>query len=126
MLYRVIGIMSGSSLDGLDIAFVEFDETGRKWSYEIKAAQCLRYSDEWLHKLKNATTLSAYDYLLLHSAYGKYIGEQVNAFIDAFDLHHKVQLIASHGHTTFHAPALGMTGQIGDGASIAATTEINV
>ncbi|MCW3109351.1 MAG: hypothetical protein JWQ09_3857 [Segetibacter sp.] len=126
MLYRVIGIMSGSSLDGLDIAFVEFEETGRKWSYEIKAAKCQPYSAEWLQKLKNATTLSAYDYLLLHSAYGKYIGEQVNEFIGEFDLHHKVQLISSHGHTTFHSPANGMTGQLGDGATIAATTEINV
>lgn len=126
MLYRVIGIMSGSSLDGLDIAFVEFEETGRKWSYEIKAATCLPYTAEWLQKLQQVTTLSAYDYLLLHSAYGRYIGEQVNAFIDAFDLHHKVQLIASHGHTTFHVPANGMTGQLGDGATIAATTEINV
>ena len=63
---------------------------------------------------------------MLHTAYGKYIGEQVNAFIDEFDLHHKVQLIASHGHTTFHAPSNCMTAQLGDGAAIAATTEINV
>lgn len=126
MLYRIIGIMSGSSLDGLDIAFVEFEESRSKWSFEIKAAQCKPYNNEWLQKLQNATTLSAYDYLLLHTAYGKYIGEQINDFIEEFDLHHKVQLIASHGHTTFHAPALGMTAQLGDGAAIAATTEINV
>ncbi|GEO08085.1 anhydro-N-acetylmuramic acid kinase [Segetibacter aerophilus] len=126
MFYRVIGIMSGSSLDGLDIAFVEFEETARKWGYEIKAASCHPYPAEWFHKLQNATQLSAYDYLLLHTLYGKYIGEQVNAFIDQFDLHHKVQLIASHGHTTFHSPANGMTAQLGDGAAIAATTQINV
>jgi anhydro-N-acetylmuramic acid kinase len=126
MLYRAIGLMSGSSLDGLDIAFVEFEETGAKWSYEIKAAECRRYNDEWLEKLQNATTLPAYDYLLLHSAYGKYIGQQVNKFIEEHALEHKVQLIASHGHTTFHAPALGMTAQLGDGAAIAATTQINV
>jgi anhydro-N-acetylmuramic acid kinase len=126
MLYRAIGIMSGSSLDGLDVAFVEFEETGGKWSYEIKAAECRSYNEEWLENLHTATTLSAYDYLLLHSAYGKYIGQQVNAFIDEHGLEHKVQLIASHGHTTFHAPALGMTAQLGDGASISATTQINV
>lgn len=126
MLYRVIGIMSGSSLDGLDIAFVEFEETARKWSYEIKAARCLPYSDEWYKNLQQADKLSAYDYFLLHSSYGEYIGTQVNTFIDEFDLYHKVQLIASHGHTTFHAPLLGMTAQLGDGAAIAATTEINV
>jgi anhydro-N-acetylmuramic acid kinase len=126
MLYRAIGIMSGSSLDGLDIAFVEFEETGAKWSYEIKAAACKNYNDEWLQKLQTATNLSAYDYLLLHSDYGKYIGEAVNAFIGEHGLEHKVQLIASHGHTTFHAPTLGMTAQLGDGAAIAAATQINV
>lgn len=118
--------MSGSSLDGLDIAFVEFEETGRNWSYEIKAAKCQPYNKDWLNKLLDATNLSASDYLLLHSAYGKYIGEQINAFINEFDLHHKIQLISSHGHTTFHDPANGMTAQLGDGATIAATTEINV
>jgi anhydro-N-acetylmuramic acid kinase len=126
MFYRVIGIMSGSSLDGLDIAFVEFEETARKWSYEIKAARCLPYPQEWFLQLRDATQLSAYDYLLLHTSYGKYIGEQVNAFIDDFDLHHKVQLVVSHGHTTFHSPANRMTAQLGDGAAIAAATQINV
>jgi anhydro-N-acetylmuramic acid kinase len=118
--------MSGSSLDGLDIAYVEFEETSGKWSYDIKAADCKSYNKEWIDKLQKATTLSARDYLLLHSSYGKYIGEQVNQFIDGNNLHHKVQLIASHGHTTFHAPLLGMTGQLGDGAAIAAATQINV
>ena len=126
MLYRVIGIMSGSSLDGLDIAFVEFEETARKWSYEIKAAKCSPYSADLYKNLQQAHQLSAYDYLLLHSSFGKYIGTQVNTFIDEFDLYHKVQLISSHGHTTFHSPLLGMTAQLGDGAAIAATTEINV
>lgn len=126
MLYRVIGIMSGSSLDGLDMAFIEFEESRNKWSFEIKAVSCKPYNEEWLNKLQQATSLSAYDYLLLHTAYGKYIGEQVNEFIEEFGLHHKVQLIASHGHTTFHAPSLAMTAQLGDGAAIAAATEINV
>lgn len=126
MLYRVIGIMSGSSLDGLDIAFAEFEESRGKWSFEIKAAACKPYTDEWLQRLQSAVNLSAYDYLLLHTQYGKYIGEQVNKFIEEFNLHHQVQLIASHGHTTFHAPAFGMTAQLGDGAAIAAATEINV
>ena len=126
MLYRVIGVMSGSSLDGLDIAFVEIEESGGKWNYEIKAAQCEAYSSEWQMKLQSSTGLSAFDYLLLHTAYGKFIGEKVNEFVDKFNLHHQVQLIASHGHTVFHAPQKGMTAQVGDGAAIAAVTEINV
>ena len=126
MTYRAIGLMSGSSLDGLDIAFVEFNESGGKWKYEIKAADCYEYPADWVVQLKNAINFTAYDYQLLHTSYGKYIGEQVNKFIQHYGLEHQVQLIASHGHTTFHAPHAGMTGQLGDGAAIAATTEINV
>jgi anhydro-N-acetylmuramic acid kinase len=126
MFYRAIGLMSGSSLDGLDIVFAEFTEVGGKWSYEIKAADCYTFEENWNERLKRATDLSAYDYLLLHTSFGKYLGEQVNRFIEDHNLHHQVQLIASHGHTTFHAPKLGMTAQLGDGAAIAATTGINV
>jgi anhydro-N-acetylmuramic acid kinase len=126
MFYRAIGLMSGSSLDGLDIVFAEFTEQAGKWSYEIKAADCYAFDDEWKEKLQSATTLSAYDYLLLHTAFGKYLGEQINRFVDANNLHHQVQIISSHGHTVFHAPQLGMTAQLGDGAAIAAATGINV
>ncbi len=126
MIYRAIGIMSGSSLDGLDIAFTEFTETGGKWAFEIVAANCIEYSNEWQQKLSTSTTLSALDYQLLHSEYGHFIGEQVNHFIDRHSLHHKVHLIASHGHTTFHLPAKKMTAQLGDGAAIAAETKLPV
>lgn len=126
MIYRVIGIMSGSSLDGLDIAFVEFHESSGTWQYEIKAAACYPYSEEWVKKLRGAIQLNALDYQLLHTEYGHYIGSHVNAFIVHHKLQYQVQLIASHGHTTFHVPAKKMTGQLGDGAAIAAATGINV
>lgn len=126
MIYRVIGLMSGSSLDGLDVVFAELDESRGKWAYTIKAAHCYAYSEEWAERLGNAAQLTAYDYMLLHSDFGKYTGEKVNEFIETYQLHHQVQLIASHGHTVFHTPALGMTAQLGDGATIAAVTGINV
>lgn len=126
MLYRAIGVMSGSSLDGLDIAFVEFQEQGGKWSYEILQAECYPYSAEWTEKLKNAINLQAREYLLLHSAYGHYIGQEINRFIDAHRLHYQVSVIASHGHTSFHLPAQQMTAQLGDGAAIAAKTQLPV
>ena len=125
MQYRAIGLMSGSSLDGLDIVYTELDDSGGKWQYEIKTAACIAYTSEWQTKLQNAGSLNAYEYLLLHTAYGRWIGDQVNEFIAANHLHHKVQLIASHGHTVFHAPQLHMTAQLGDGATIAAVTGIN-
>ncbi|MDB5230083.1 MAG: hypothetical protein JWN76_888 [Chitinophagaceae bacterium] len=125
MVYRVIGLMSGSSLDGLDIAFVELEETGGNWSFNIKAADCIPYSAEWQKSLKNAVSLNAKDYLLLHCAYGHYTGRIINEFIEKNNLDHQVQIIASHGHTTFHVPGK-MTAQLGDGAAIAAETGINV
>jgi anhydro-N-acetylmuramic acid kinase len=125
MVYKVIGLMSGSSLDGLDIAYVHLQEIGGKWSYEIVKADCYGYSEEWVSRLTNAIKLNARDYLLLHTAYGQYIGELVNRFIADNGLEYQVQLIASHGHTTFHLPGQKMTGQLGDGAAIAAATGIN-
>ncbi|MGB8193998.1 MAG: anhydro-N-acetylmuramic acid kinase [Chitinophagaceae bacterium] len=125
MVYRVIGLMSGSSLDGLDIAYVHLHETAGKWSYDIVRADCYGYTDEWSAKLSQATQLSARDYLLLHTAYGAHVGELVNRFIADNQLQYQVQLIASHGHTSFHIPAQKMTGQLGDGAAIAAATGIN-
>lgn len=118
--------MSGSSLDGLDIVYTELHENGGMWSYEILASDCYAYEQAWTEKLQSATSLNALDYQLLHTEYGHYLGQQVNRFIDAHNLHYKVALIASHGHTTFHLPAQRMTAQIGDGAAIAAETGLPV
>lgn len=126
MVYRAIGLMSGSSLDGLDIVFAELQEQGGKWSYEILQADCYGYSDEWVNKLKNAINLPAKDYQLLHAEYGHYTGKQINKFIDEYQLHYKVAVIASHGHTTFHIPDKKMTAQLGDGAAIASQTQLPV
>ncbi len=126
MLYKVIGLMSGSSLDGLDIAFVEFQEKAGKWNYEILNTSCLEYDRQWTSKLKNATDLSAKDYQFLNSEYGKFLGEKINKFIEENNLQHQVNLIASHGHTTFHFPEKRMTHQLGDGAAIAAETKLPV
>lgn len=126
MIYRAIGVMSGSSLDGLDIAFVEFQENAGNWSYEIKEADCYAYSDAWMKKLKTAISLNALDYQLLHVAYGHYIGQQVIKFIEERKLNYQVAIISSHGHTTFHHPSKKMTAQLGDGAAIAAETQLPV
>lgn len=126
MNYRAIGLMSGSSLDGLDIAFVEFQEQGGKWDYEVLQSDCYPYTPEWMEKLKNAVDLPAKEYQLLHADYGHYTGQQVNKFIEAHQLHYKVAVIASHGHTSFHMPAKKMTAQLGDGAAIAAETHLPV
>ena len=118
--------MSGSSLDGLDIAFVQLQENGGKWNYEILAADCYQYNNTWISKLKNAVSLNALEYQFLHIEYGHYLGKQVNNFIEKNNLHHQVSLISSHGHTTFHDPSKLMTAQLGDGAAIAAEIQLPV
>ena len=126
MLYRAIGLMSGSSLDGLDIAYAEFQEQSGKWDYTILATDCVTYPAEWADRLRTATELSARDYQQLHADYGHYIGEAVNQFIEKNQLNYKVSLISSHGHTTFHVPSKKMGAQLGNGASIAAETGLPV
>jgi anhydro-N-acetylmuramic acid kinase len=132
MVYKVIGLMSGSSLDGLDIAYVHLQERSatsqlpKTWDFSLLHTACYPYPDAWKQRLASATEVSALDYQVLHVEYGHYLGGQVSRFIEEFGLHYQVQLIVSHGHTTFHWPARKMTAQLGDGAAIAAETRINV
>jgi anhydro-N-acetylmuramic acid kinase len=133
MVYKVIGLMSGSSLDGLDLAYVHLQERAatavsgpRFWEYELAHTACYAYDDVLKARLAAAPGLSAREYLLLHAEYGHWLGEQVLRFVGEFGLQYKVQLVASHGHTAFHVPARKMTAQLGDGAALAAVTRINV
>lgn len=126
MTYHAIGLMSGSSLDGLDIAFVEFQEISNNWKYSILKAQCTEYDHFWLSQIKEAINLPAKNYQQLHADYGRFLGEKVNDFIKQNKLERLVSLVASHGHTTFHFPEKGMTHQLGDGAAIAAETQLAV
>lgn len=117
--------MSGSSLDGMDLAFVELEEKGGKWEYKILEAACFSYDEIWTGKLLNASSLSASEFVKLHADFGHLTGEMVNRFISDKKLEYKVALIASHGHTVFHVPG-SHTVQIGDGAAIAAKTSLPV
>jgi anhydro-N-acetylmuramic acid kinase len=126
MVYRAIGVMSGSALEGLDIIFAEFHISSGAWQYTVQAAECYPYTDDWREKIRTAGSLSSIDYLALHAEFGHYIGEQVNRFIEAHQLQYKVQLVVSHGHISFHLPEKKLTAQLGEGASIAAVTGINV
>jgi anhydro-N-acetylmuramic acid kinase len=126
MIYRVLGLMSGSSLDGLDLAYVHLHSGAGKWGYTLVEAETLPYSVEWRGLLEGASALNARDYLVLHHNFGCYLGERVNQFIQTRNLDFQVQLVASHGHTVFHLPSMGMTAQLGDGAPIAAITGLPV
>ncbi len=118
--------MSGSSLDGLDIAYVRLEEVRGKWEYAIEQTRCVPYPTEWVTHLRQAARLPVGDFLKLHTAYGRYTGETVKTFMDDHDLEHKVHFIASHGHTVFHEPGSRTTFQLGDGATIASVTGLPV
>lgn len=120
--FDVVGLMSGTSLDGLDLCCVAFDYDGT-WSYRILKAESVDYPEELRNKLATAQSMTALEYARLHSDYGLYLGEQVRAFLERNHL--KVDLIASHGQTVFHQPSVRFTGQIGSGAGIAAVTGID-
>ncbi|MCK9448416.1 MAG: anhydro-N-acetylmuramic acid kinase [Bacteroidales bacterium] len=116
--YTVIGVMSGTSLDGLDLACCRFTVKDHTWSYVILAAETLTNDSFWKKALAEAWNLSDVSLRQLDKKFGQLIGEQVLAFIKKHGL--QADLIASHGHTVFHRPDKGITLQIGDGAAIAA------
>jgi len=118
--------MSGSSLDGLDIAHVQLEEVRGAWSYRILHADCLPYSGKWAIDLHHARDMNVGDFLKLHTNYGKYLGMKINEFIAKHELSHEVHFIASHGHTVFHEPEHLTTCQVGDGAAVAAATGLPV
>lgn len=119
-----IGLMSGTSLDGLDLCFAEFEKQDT-WAFQILKAETLPYPEEWENKLRNSIHLSAEDLLELHSDYGFYLGERVKDFINRYQLEN-ISLIASHGHTIFHQPQRRFTLQIGDGRAIKLETGLPV
>ncbi len=119
-VYTGLGLMSGTSLDGVDVAACCFTEQGGKWQYEILAGHTFSYTADMLERLRRAPQLSGLDLALLNVDYGRYLGEQVGLFLQKFPL--KVDFIASHGYTVFHEPERGLTLQVGSGAEIAAQT----
>lgn len=120
--WLVVGAMSGTSLDGLDLAAVEFRRIENRWNFSIIAAETVKYSNEWEEKLRTAPEFPGEKLIELHNIYGKFTGQQINRFIKFHQL--TPDLIASHGHTVFHQPEKGFTFQAGNGACIAAETGI--
>jgi len=121
--YKVIGIMSGTSLDGLDIAFCEFRKN-KKWEHKIIHSETIKYTNEWKEKLFSAFTKSKKEISALDIEYGKFTGEKVNSFIKKHKI--KSDFISSHGHTVFHQPHKRITLQIGNGAKIASICKLPV
>ncbi|WEK71474.1 MAG: anhydro-N-acetylmuramic acid kinase [Candidatus Chryseobacterium colombiense] len=124
MIFQAIGLMSGTSLDGLDICFAKF-EKHNSWDFDIIKAETIPYPKALESQLKNSIYLSPEELLKLNSEYGFYLGKTVKKFIEKHQLK-QIDLIASHGHTVFHQPQKKFTLQIGDGRAIKIETGLPV
>lgn len=114
--------MSGTSLDGLDLALCRFEGDGS--TFELLAADTVDYDERWRTRLATVEDGSARDYALANVDLGHWFGRQAKAFIERVGV--VPDAIASHGHTVFHQPHRGFTTQIGDGDAIAAETGLPV
>lgn len=111
--------MTGTSLDGVDLVYVQFDFKDENYSFQILKADCLPYPVEMEQRLRQAPNLSSDDLNLLDVDYGLFIGRKVNEFLQQNLIHKSdVSFVASHGYTVFHQPEKGFTLQIGKGRSI--------
>jgi anhydro-N-acetylmuramic acid kinase len=122
--FKAIGMMSGTSLDGLDIACCRFTKK-RKWEFEIQTALTVRYPKAWKDKLTAAPRLSGDALLALDAEYGKFIGERCQEFIRKRRIRN-VDIVASHGHTIFHQIQRRVTYQLGNGNAIHAAIGLPV
>lgn len=116
--YHVIGVMSGSSLDGLDLAYCRFVKHDDHWQHAVEDGLTLTYDQDMRKRLLGVMNGSALDLARLDRDLGRMIARGCNELRDGRPL----DLISSHGHTIFHRPAEGLTTQIGSGAQIAALT----
>jgi anhydro-N-acetylmuramic acid kinase len=131
-IYEGIGLMSGTSMDGVDLAFCRFTECPttedaekshpNNWSYEILKATTLPFTKDWTGKLKFLDTQSAVLFARTDVEFGHFLGSSVRAFIQ--DAGMNPQFVASHGQTIFHQPENTFTTQIGDGETMASYLQV--
>ena len=118
------GLMSGTSLDGVDIAFTTFTLKDGKWNYTIEKAETIAFPGEWLSRLSGLENESSLEFAATDADFGHYLGKITREF--HLDHNLKPDFIASHGHTIFHQPDKRFTSQIGKGSAIAAETGLPV
>lgn len=123
--YRAIGLMSGTSLDGLDVVCCEFTLRNKKWDFKLIASETVKYSPKWHAQLSGAQNFGGEAFQLLDINFGFFIGEACNKFIAKNKLE-GIQFIASHGHTIFHQPKRKFTFQLGNGNAIHQVTGLPV
>jgi len=116
-----MGLMSGTSLDGVDVVLCEFANSNGQWEYRLIGGKTVHYTDSWKELLARSYTMKAAELVELDHNYGKYLGAICQDFLS--ENGGDPSFIASHGHTVFHRPDLGYSLQIGNGHDLAAVTE---
>ncbi len=118
-----IGVMSGTSLDGVDIVDCHFMYSNGVWGYDFSDCKVYPYTPEMLERLKHSHELNGHDLAQLDVDYGRFLGGLLKKFVGEHNCHPR--FVASHGYTVFHEPQKGLTLQIGSGAHIAAVSGID-
>lgn len=126
--YEIIGLMSGTSLDGLDIAHVKFDFNNNSTdSFVLLNTDTVPIPEELVQKLMDAPNYSVAQMLMLDKEFGRFLADSVLKFIDKKKIvKNNIRAIASHGQTVLHQPNNGFTLQIGCGSTLSFSTDINV
>ena len=110
--FYVIGVMSGTSLDGIDLCYAHFEFDGF-WKFQIISSKTVDYSKHWQERLRTAIDLNPTDLENLNTDYTLLLSKEIAAFINTKKVI-KIDAICSHGHTVFHQPDKGVTLQIGN------------
>lgn len=114
--WRGIGLMSGTSLDGIDLAFCKFSQENDRWSFELLTGETIPLDEKWVSRLIHLDQVDARTYARTHVYWGHHLGKVVSDFIKRHAI--KPQYVASHGQTIFHEPDRNYTAQIGDGETM--------
>ncbi|WP_375238765.1 anhydro-N-acetylmuramic acid kinase, partial [Aurantibacter sp.] len=110
--YKVLGVMSGTSLDGIDLAYINFSKDN-VWSYSIEETETVSYSEFWTYKLTHLVDCNIEELKVLDKNYTIYLVSIISDFISKHNLK-DIDAVCSHGHTALHKPEIGLTYQIGN------------
>lgn len=111
--YNVVGVMSGTSLDGIDLAHIHFNIQDNIWHFELLECETIPYSEVWVQTLKAAVDFEEKDLVRLNIEYTKVLANIISSFIEKYALTN-LDAVCSHGHTILHQPQKGITLQIGN------------
>ena len=118
--YHVIGVMSGTSLDGIDLAEIVFAYSNGKWNFTILAAETVPYSQFWKNELRAAIEYPKEKLERLDFKYTEKLSEEISKFIRKHNVQ-EIDAVCSHGHTILHQPERAFTYQIGNLPRLAKT-----